>query len=102
MASSAARTFFVETYVARLDRATAVVMTTRLRAAVTELRREGHALRWLRSFALVSEDTYIWMIAAPDVDHVAVVMQRAGVAHDHVVEAVPADPARSPAPRASH
>jgi len=50
-------TYLVETYVPKLDEATAVALSKRLRAAIGELQREGLALRWLRSFALVGEET---------------------------------------------
>ena len=88
MASPTVRTFFVESYVPRLDDATAAALSSRLRAAIAELRREGHTLEWLRSFALVDEETYVWMLKAADVDEIALVNQRARVPYDHVVEAV--------------
>jgi hypothetical protein len=47
---------------------------------------------WLRSFALADEETYVWMLTAADVDHVALVNQRAGVRYDHVVEVITAEP----------
>jgi hypothetical protein len=52
------------------------------------LQCEGLALRWLRSFALADEETYVWMLIATDVDHVALVNQRAGVRYDHVAEVI--------------
>ena len=83
----------LESYVPKLDERTAAALSSRLRAAVTELRREGRALEWLRSFALVDEETYVWMLIAADVDDVALVNQRARVLCDHVVEVVPGEPA---------
>ena len=88
MASPTVRTFFVESYVPRLDDATAAALSSRLRAAIAELRREGRTLEWLRSFALVDEETYVWMLKAADVDEIALVNQRALVPYHHVVEAV--------------
>ena len=88
MASPTVRTFFVESYVPRLDDATATALSSRLRAAIAELRREGRTLEWLRSFALVDEETYVWMLKAADVDEIVLVNQRARVPYDHVVEAV--------------
>jgi hypothetical protein len=94
MASPTVRTFFVESYVPRLDDATAAALSSRLRTAIAELRREGRTLEWLRSFALVDEETYVWMLNAADVDEIALVNQRARVPYDHVVEAVPGESSR--------
>ena len=94
MASPTVRTFFVESYVPRLDEATAAALSSRLRAVIAELRREGRTLEWLRSFALVDEETYVWMLRAADVDEIALVNQRARVPYDHIVEAVPGESSR--------
>jgi hypothetical protein len=80
----AMRTFLVESYVPNLDSATAAELSSRLRSAVTDLQREGLTLQWLRSFALVEDETYVWMVDAPDADHVALVYGRAAVSVDHV------------------
>jgi hypothetical protein len=96
MAPPAARTFLVESYIPSLDKATAAALSLRLRAAIAELRREGRAIEWLRSFALVDEETYVWMLKAADVDDIALVNQRAQVPCDHVVEAVPGESSRWP------
>lgn len=82
------RTFFVESYVPQLDAAGAAALSARLRAAVAELREEGLALAWIRSFALLEDDTYVWMVEAAAVDDVARIQRRAGMELDHVVEAV--------------
>jgi hypothetical protein len=95
------RTFFVESYVPRLDEATVAALSSRLRTAIDELRREGRTLEWLRSFALVSEETFVWMVTAAEVDEVALVNQRAQVPYDHVVEAVTGDESQSVPPRHS-
>jgi hypothetical protein len=95
------KTFFVESYIPRLDEATAAALSSRLRTAIDELRREGRTLEWLRSFALVSEETYVWMVTADDVDEVALMHQRAQVPYDHVVEAVTGDEPQAVPPRHS-
>jgi hypothetical protein len=96
MASPSVRTFFVESYVPRLDEATAAALSSQLRAAIADLRREGRTLEWLRSFALVDEETYVWMLKAADFDEIALVNQRARVPYGHVVEAVPGESSRRP------
>jgi hypothetical protein len=95
------KTFFVENYVPRLDEATAAALSSRLRTAIDQLRREGRTLEWLRSFALLSEETYIWMVTAAEVDDVALVNQRAHVSYDHVAEVITGDEPQSVPPRHS-
>jgi hypothetical protein len=77
-------TFLVESYVPNLDSARAAELSLRLRSVVTDLQQEGLALQWLRSFALVDEETYVWMIEAPDADHITLVHERASVSIDHI------------------
>jgi hypothetical protein len=91
MPSQEPRTFLVETYVSKLDETTAVALSSRLRAAIAELQREGLALRWLRAFVLVGEETYVWMLTATDADDVARVNRQAGVTFDHIAEVVPGE-----------
>ena len=83
------KTFLVESYVPKLDEATAALLSSRLRAAVAELHREGLALRWLRSLAVVEEETYMWIAGAADAHDVALAHLRAGVGFDHIAEVVP-------------
>ena len=87
MPSRNERTYFVDAYVPHLDAATAAVLSARLQTAVEELREEGLPLAWIRSFALLDEDTYVWMIKAAEPDHVVLIQRRAGVEFDHIVEA---------------
>jgi hypothetical protein len=84
-------TYLVETYVPKLDEATAVALSARLRATIAELQREGLALRWLRSFALVGEETYMWMLTAMDADDIVLVNRRAGITFDHMAEVLPGE-----------
>jgi len=84
-------TYLVETYVPNLDEATAASLSARLQAAMAELQREGLTLRWLRSFALLDEETYSWMVTATDADDVARVNRRAGVTFDHFAEVRPGE-----------
>jgi hypothetical protein len=82
------RTFFVESYIPQLDATDAAALSSRLQTAVEELTKEGLPLAWIRSFALLHEDTYVWMVEATELDHVVLVQRRAGVELDHVVEVV--------------
>jgi len=86
-----ARTFLSECYVPKLDEAAASALSSRLQATIADLTADGLALRWLRGLALLDEETYVWMVSAPDADHVVLVNRRAGIAYDHVVEVVAAE-----------
>jgi hypothetical protein len=87
----AGRTFLVESYVAGLDERAAATLSSRLRKAIRQLAEEGMALRWGGSFALVDEETFICIIGAGEVDDVVQLSERAGLEHDHVVEAFAID-----------
>ena len=86
------RTFLVESYVPHLDERAAAELTSRCRDAVRRLRREGVPLRWIRSFAVIDEETYLCVVAARDLDHVTRLNEQAGVEHEHVTEVVAIDP----------
>ena len=79
MAHGKRRTFFVESYIPQLDAAGAAALSSRLKAAVEQLRDEGLPLAWIRSFALLH---------AVEVNDVMLIQQRAGVELDHVAEVV--------------
>jgi hypothetical protein len=91
MARRSERTFLLELYVPQLDEQAAAAITSRCRAAVGQLAEQGVALRWLRSFALLDEETYLCIVAARDRDHVAQLSRRAGLERDHVIEVVAID-----------
>lgn len=95
------KTFLVESYVPQLDYEAAVAITLRLRSAVRQLESEGAVVRWLRSFALVGEDTYLCVIAASDADDAVRLNVRARVEYDHVVEVVAFDSSPLAAARGS-
>jgi hypothetical protein len=85
----------LESYVPGLDEWTAAAITSRVQSGVRQLVKEGKALRWLRSFALVGEETYLCVVAAIDADEAVEVNVRARIGCDHVVEVVTFDPSRS-------
>jgi hypothetical protein len=87
----AGRTFLVESYVPGLDERAAATLSSRLREAIRRLDEEGMTLHWGGSFALVDEETYIFIVGAPSVEDVVQVSERAGFEHDHVAEALAID-----------
>jgi hypothetical protein len=91
MFGGAGRTFLVESYVPGLDERAAATLSSRLRKAIRQLDERGMTLHWGGSFALVDEETYIFIIGAPGVDDVVQLSERAGLEHDHVVEALAMD-----------
>jgi hypothetical protein len=82
------KTFLVESYVPHLDEPTAGAISSRYRAAVVRLGEEGVALRWVQSFALFEEETYLCIVGASDLDHVLRLNERSGNRVDHVAEIV--------------
>ena len=91
MALGTGRTFFVESYIPQLDVAGVAALSSRLQKTVEQLQDEGLSLAWIRSFALLEEDTFVWMVEATELDHVDLIQRRAGVELAHVVEVVPGE-----------
>jgi hypothetical protein len=87
----AGRTFLVESYVPGLDERAAATLSSRIREAIRQLDEEGMTLHWGGSFALVEEETYIFIVGGPTVDAVVQLSERAGFEPDHVVEALAID-----------
>jgi hypothetical protein len=56
--------------------------------------RERFEICRLRSFAAGADETFVWLLRAPEIDHVGRVSRRAGVAYDHVVEVISDDERR--------
>ena len=88
MADAAEKTFLIEKYVPQLDTATAAAISLGFRAAVSRRNARGGNLRWIRSFALVGEDTYCCVLAALDIEHIVQLNVRGDLEYDHVVEIV--------------
>jgi hypothetical protein len=86
------KTFFIEIYVPQLDEASAVAISSRFRAAVARRNARGGTLRWIRSFALVGEETYCCVIGAPDIDQIVQLNVRGDLEYDHLVEVVALEP----------
>jgi hypothetical protein len=92
MAAQLETTFLVETYVPNLDGQAALTISLRYRNAIRELERQGVALRWLRSYALLEDETYVCIVGARASDEVVELSRRAGLDPDHVVQVVQLDP----------
>jgi hypothetical protein len=90
------RTFLVESYVPGLDQRTAVTISSRFRQMIRQLCEEGVLLRWGGSFALVDEETYLCIVAAPQLDDVVRLSERVGFEHDHVAEVLAIDGPATP------
>lgn len=86
------KTFLIESFVPQLDVRIATSLAARLQGVVMELREEGAAVEWLGSLSLLDEETLLYLIGAPDADHIANLNKRAGVESDHVVEVLAIDP----------
>ena len=93
MAAELETTFLVETYVPNLDGRAAATISLRYRSAIRELNRQGIALRWLRSYALIEDETFLCIVGARRSDEVVELSRRAGLDPDHVVQLVQLDPA---------
>ena len=88
MACADLRTFLVETYVPRLYLRAGAEISSRYQEAAHELARIGIAIRWLRSYAAIEDETYICIVAACDADEVVLLSRRAALAPDHIVQVV--------------
>jgi hypothetical protein len=84
-------TFLVETYVPHLDDQAAATISSRYRSAIRELEQQGLAVRWLRAYALIEDETYLCIVGARGSDDVVELSRRAGVVPDHVVRVVQLD-----------
>jgi hypothetical protein len=93
MAAERETTFLVETYVPNLDGEAAATISSRYRSAIRELERQGVVLRWLRSYALIADETFLCIVGARGSDEVVELSRRAGLDPDHVVQVVQLDPA---------
>jgi hypothetical protein len=95
VSNQALRTFFVESYVPRLDERAAETLSSRLQEMIRRFNEEGTPVLSRGSFALLDEETYVCIVVAPTIDDVVELSARVGLERDHVVEAVALDlPAR--------
>jgi hypothetical protein len=82
------KTFLVEFYVRQLDEPAAAAVAHRFAAAAADLQRRGTAVAWLRSIALLEEETCFGVFSAESIEQVVEAAEQAGVAVDHVAEVV--------------
>ena len=86
------KTFLVETYVRRLDQPTTAAIAGRLDRAAAELRGLGLRVAWLRSLALLDEETCFCLFTADTAEQVVAANERAGFDFDHITEVVTIEP----------
>ncbi len=85
-------TFIVERYIPHLRSADIEPLCERLTAASAELQAEGRDIRWLRSFALLDDETCLCLFSARSRNDVAEANHRAGAAYDRIIETVTIEP----------
>lgn len=86
------KTFLVESYVRQLDEPRAAAIARRVEEAAADLHRSGLAIVWLRSLALLGEETCFCLFSAQKVDDVIAAGRRAGLDFDHITEVVSIEP----------
>lgn len=87
-----AKTFLMESYVRQLDEPGAAAIAGRVEGAAAELRGLGVGVVWLRSVALLAEETCFCLFSADAVEHVVAASERAGLDFDHITEVVTIEP----------
>lgn len=87
--------FLVERYLPGLRPGQVDELGRCLHRAAAELRREGRSVEWLRSVALVDDETCLCTFAAASIAEVVEANLRAGAAYERIVEAIHAE---NPAP----
>ena len=81
------RTFLVERYIPSLEAAALADLARRLDGASRELRAEGRDVHWLRSFALLDDETCLCVFFAPSGADVEEANRRAQAPYERVVAA---------------
>ena len=92
MSTDRPKTFLVESYVRQLDEPMAAAIAKRVEDAAADLHRTGLAIVWLRSVALLGEETWFCMFSAQKVDDVIAAGRRAELDFDHISEVVTIEP----------
>ena len=87
-----AGTFLVERYIPHLQSGNVEALCERLAAASAELQAEGRDVRWLRSLALLDDETCLCLFSADSRNDVAEANHRAGAAYDRIIETVTIEP----------
>jgi hypothetical protein len=92
MEAERTKMFLVESYVRQLDYAAAAAIAGRLERAAAELRGLGLTVVWLRSLALLEEETCFCLFSAATATQVVAANLRAGFDFDHITEVVTIEP----------
>ena len=92
MDANGRKTFLVESYVRRLDEPAAAAIAGRVERAAAELAGFGIAVVWLRSLALLDEETCFCLFSAETAEDVLAANERAGLDFDHITEVLTIEP----------
>ncbi len=92
MSTDKQKTFLVEFYVRQLDEPMAAAIARRVEEAAADLDRCGLAIVWLRSVALLGEETCLCMFSAREVEDVIAAGPRAELDFDYITEVVTIEP----------
>lgn len=80
------RTFLVERYLPQLQTADIELLTGRLAAASAQLRAEGRDIRWLRSLAILADETCLCTFSAQTRADVEEANRRADATYERITE----------------
>jgi hypothetical protein len=80
--------YLVESYVARTRAGDLAAMNSRARAAADAMRRQGIAVRYVRSTFLPDDEVCFHLFKAPTLEIATEVSTRASIPYDRIVEAI--------------
>ena len=81
-------TYLVEAYLSRTSPGGADAVAARVRAAAAQMRRDGTAIRFLRSFFVPEDELWFGFYEARSIDDVAEATRRAELALGRIQQAV--------------
>ena len=82
------RTFLVERYLPQLQTADVELLARRLADASAQLRAEGRDIRWLRSLAILNDETCLCTFSAQTRADVEEANRRADATYERIVDTV--------------
>lgn len=85
------RTFLAESYIPGLRQSEFRALAERLTEATAAMRAEGHHIRWLRSLAILEDETCLCIFWSDNVATVEKANRRAEVEYERIVPAIVLD-----------